>query len=240
MPDASVIIPAAGRGERFVRAAPAGASPATKVLADLAGQPVLRHTLRRFLDVAAVRDVVVAAPKDRLDEVRAAVGDAGSGAVPVTVVAGGDDRLGSVAAALEATDGGTEVVVVHDAVRPLIRPAVIEEAMRVAVESGAAVVGRMVDHTVKRVGDRHMVLETVPRQGLWLAQTPQAFRREVIARAYARRGEVVGPVTDDAQLVEAMGFEVAMVAGDAANFKITTPEDLRMCAALVAAGWPFE
>jgi 2-C-methyl-D-erythritol 4-phosphate cytidylyltransferase len=111
--------------------------------------------------------------------------------------------------------------------------------MRVAVEHGAAVVGRPVDHTVKRVPDGRKVAETVARQLLWLAQTPQVFRREVITQAYARRAEVVGKVTDDAQLVEAMGREVVMVPGDAANFKITTPEDLRMCEAILAAGWPF-
>jgi 2-C-methyl-D-erythritol 4-phosphate cytidylyltransferase len=129
-------------------------------------------------------------------------------------------------------------VIIHDAVRPLIRRAVIEEAMRVAIEHGAAVVGRMVDHTVKRVRGGRTVEATVSRQDLWLAQTPQAFRREVIARAYAARSSVVGLVTDDSQLVEAAGQEVVMVPGDACNLKITTPEDLQVCELLLRAGWP--
>jgi 2-C-methyl-D-erythritol 4-phosphate cytidylyltransferase len=95
-----------------------------------------------------------------------------------------------------------------------------------------------VDHTVKRVDDGQRVLETVPRQRLWIAQTPQVFRRDVLTRAYAARDRAAA-VTDDAQLVEALGQEVVMVLGDAANLKITTPEDLRMCEALLAAGWPF-
>jgi 2-C-methyl-D-erythritol 4-phosphate cytidylyltransferase len=93
---------------------------------------------------------------------------------------------------------------------------------------------------VKRVSDGRLVAETVPRENLWLAQTPQVFRRDVIARAYERRCHVVGRVTDDAQLVEAMGGQVVMVRGDAANVKITTIEDLRLCEALLEAGWPSE
>jgi 2-C-methyl-D-erythritol 4-phosphate cytidylyltransferase len=90
------------------------------------------------------------------------------------------------------------------------------------------------------VSDGRLVAETVPRENLWLAQTPQVFRRDVIARAYERRRHVLGRVTDDAQLVEAMGGRVAMVCGDAANVKITTAEDLRVCEALLAGGWPLE
>ncbi|MBE3134613.1 MAG: 2-C-methyl-D-erythritol 4-phosphate cytidylyltransferase, partial [Acidobacteria bacterium] len=105
---------------------------------------------------------------------------------------------------------------------------------------GAAVVGRPVDHTIKSVGADRCVATTVARDALWMAQTPQVFRREIITQAYGRRDDVVGALTDDAQLVEAMGQVVMMVLGDAANIKITTPEDLRMCEALLAAGWPFE
>jgi 2-C-methyl-D-erythritol 4-phosphate cytidylyltransferase len=110
----------------------------------------------------------------------------------------------------------------------------------VAVEYGAAVVGRPIDHTIKTVAEDGLVAETVPRRSLWMAQTPQVFRREIITQAYGRRGDMVGSVTDDAQLVEAMGQTVMMVPGDAANVKITTPEDLRVCEAILAAGWPFE
>ena len=101
-------------------------------------------------------------------------------------------------------------------------------------------VGRPVDHTVKAVAEDGRVIETVPRRALWLAQTPQVFRREILSQAYARRKDVVGRVTDDSQLVEALGQTVRMVRGDTANLKITTPEDLRACEALLAAGWPFE
>ena len=238
-PTASVIIPAAGLGRRFV-AASAGHRPAaeavSKVLALLAGRPVLAHTLDRFVAVPSVAEIVVAVGADAVEEARRLFGDSVGGR-PLRFVAGGADRTESVARGLAATDRTRELVAIHDAVRPMIRPAIIEEAFRVAIESGAAVVGRPVDHTIKRVRDGRQVVETVPRHHLWLAQTPQVFRREVLTHAYERREEMIGPVTDDAQLVEATGQTVMMVLGDAANIKITTPEDLRLCEAMIAAGF---
>lgn len=242
MPTASLIVAAAGRGERFAQSweSDGREAPPTKVFAPLAGETVLARTLACFEGVEAVTEAVVAIAEADAERGREAVGEALGEGRPLKFVAGGEERLDSVGRAFRETDPGTELVIVHDAVRPLVRAAVIEEAMRVAVEHGAAVVGRPVDHTVKRIRDGRIVAETVARENLWLAQTPQVFRREVIAQAYARRDDVVGRITDDAQLVEALGREVVMVPGDAANFKITTPEDLRMCEALLAAGWPFE
>jgi 2-C-methyl-D-erythritol 4-phosphate cytidylyltransferase len=243
-PVASVVIAAAGLGVRYIEAGPVarinGQPRPSKILALLAGRPVLAHVLDRFAAVEAVTEVVVAVPEDRVAWAAETFGDALPGGRRLVFVAGGGDRTESVARALGATDGGTELVVIHDAARPLIRPAVIEEALRVAIEHGAAVVGRPVDHTIKNVAGDRRVTQTVPRQTLWMAQTPQVFRREVILQAYARREDVVGAVTDDAQLVEATGQAVMMVLGDATNIKITTPEDLRACEALLAAGWPFE
>jgi 2-C-methyl-D-erythritol 4-phosphate cytidylyltransferase len=244
VPTASVIIPAAGEGRRFTEGAAqrrgmAFESGVSKVFVRLAGRPVLVHTLDRFAQVAAVAEIVVAVPPGKVEDARRALGDTISGGRPLRFVEGGSSRTESVALALAATDRGTELVAIHDAVRPMIRPAIIEEAFHVAIEYGAAVVGRAVDHTVKSVPDGRSVAETLPRAGLWLAQTPQVFRREVLIQAYNRRDDVVGQVTDDAKLVEATGQAVMMVAGDAANLKITTPEELRFCEALLAAGWPF-
>ena len=244
VPMVSVIIPAAGVGRRFVegrivrgdRLKPGGPG---KVFADLAGRPVLAHVLGAFASIEAVAETIVAVAPDQLDGAREAFAGVAAGGGPARFIAGGADRIESVALALAASDRGTELVAIHDAVRPLIRPAVIREALRVAIEHGAAVVGHPVDHTIKMVADSGLVTETVPRRSLWMAQTPQVFRREIITQAYQRRGDMVGRVTDDAQLVEAMGQTVMMVRGDAANLKITTPEDLRVCGAILAAGWPF-
>jgi 2-C-methyl-D-erythritol 4-phosphate cytidylyltransferase len=243
-PQASVILAAAGAGRRFIEAGAAN-GPRTdqrpsKVFALLAGRPVLAHTLERFARVSSVAEIVVAVSAESVEGAQATFGDRIEGGRRLVFIAGGSDRAESVARALEATDRGTELVAVHDAVRPLIRPATIEQALHVAIAHGAAVVGRPVDHTVKAVAPDGRILRTVPRDSLWLAQTPQVFRREILMQAYQHRENLVGPVTDDAQLVEAMGQAVMMVRGDAFNVKITTPEDLRMCEVLLAAGWPFE
>jgi len=210
-----------------------------KVFMPLAGRPVLAHTLERFAAVESVVEVVVAAPAACLAEARKQFGETVTAGRPLIFVAGGEDRVESVARALAATDPKTDLVAVHDAVRPLIRPAVIREAFRAAADHGGAVVGWPVDHTVKRVADGRRIVETVPRGGLWIAQTPQVFRRDCLTRAYAARDRAGPGITDDAQLVEVLGQEVVMVYGDAANLKITTPEDLRLCEALLVAGWPF-
>jgi len=245
MPTATVILPAAGQGKRFAasagRARSGSAEPsATKVFAILAGRPVLAHTLAAFAAVENVVEVLVPVPADVVAWARDSFAGAAGAGRRLAFLAGGDERADSVARALEASEGKTELVVIHDAVRPLLRRSVIEEALRAALDYGAAVVGRPVDHTLKRVADGGVVAGTVSRERLWLAQTPQVFRREVIAQAYSRRGRLVGKVTDDAQLVEAVGGQVVMVRGDVANVKITTAEDLRLCEALLAGGWPFE
>ena len=245
VPQASVIIAAGGAGRRFAEAggSPGGRTPRDqpgKVFALLAGRPVLAHTLDRFAGVASVLEIVVAVPAAQVEWAKQTFGDEIEGGRRLAFIAGGAERDESVATALEATDRGTELVAIHDAVRPLIRRALIEEALQTAVSHGAAVVGRPVDQTVKVVAGDGRILRTVPRDSLWLAQTPQVFRREVLMQAYQHRENLVGAVTDDAQLVEAMGQTVMMVRGDAGNIKITTPEDLRMCELLLAAGWPFE
>jgi len=245
MPTATVILPAAGQGKRFAasagRARSSSAEPsATKVFAILAGRPVLAHTLAAFAAVENVVEVLVPVPADVVAWARETFGPAARPGCRLAFLAGGDERADSVARALDASEGKTELVVIHDAVRPLLRRSVIEEALRAALDHGAAVVGRPVDHTLKRVADGRVVAGTVSRERLWLAQTPQVFRREVIARAYSQRGRLVGKVTDDAQLVEAVGGQVVMVLGDVANVKITTAEDLRLCEALLVGGWPFE
>ncbi len=243
-PTASVILAAAGAGRRFAKADPAAAAGGPrargKVFAELAGRPVLAHVLRAFWKVPAVAEIVVAVPEEAVTWARDTFAEPADDGQRLTFVAGGERRSDSVGRALDASDGGTELVAIHDGARPLIRPAVIQEACRAAVEHGAAVVGRPVDHTVKMVAEDGRVTETVPRRALWAAQTPQVFRREIIMQAYHRLGDMVGRVTDDAQLVEALGRTVMMVRGDVANLKITTPDDLRVCEALLAAGWPFE
>jgi 2-C-methyl-D-erythritol 4-phosphate cytidylyltransferase len=136
-----------------------------------------------------------------------------------------------VARALERVKPEAEFIAVHDAARPCLVDEWIDAVFAAAVKSGAAILAAPVTGTLKRAGSDQTVAETVAREGLWEAQTPQVFRRQLLTDAYARRGQE--KATDDAQLVERLGQKVTIVTGSAMNIKITTKEDLRIAAALL-------
>jgi 2-C-methyl-D-erythritol 4-phosphate cytidylyltransferase len=151
----------------------------------------------------------------------------------IVVVLGGMRRRDSVLAGLEVLHvQGCEYVVVHDGARPLVTPALIDAAIEGARETGAALCAVPVSDTLKRVEDNGLVRGTVSREGLWLAQTPQAFELELLLRAHATTDI---DATDDAALVELMGAPVRVVPGSAANIKVTLPADLSLAEALLAA-----
>jgi 2-C-methyl-D-erythritol 4-phosphate cytidylyltransferase len=214
------VVPAAGAGTRLGPGAP-------KALRLVAGEPLLLHAVRRLREAPSVGPVVVAAPADRVSEVRELL--AGLGA---TVVAGGAERQDSVAAALAALPPEADLVLVHDAARAFV-PVHVVEAVVTALRGGATAVVPVlpVGDTVKRVaGDA--VVETVDRAELRAVQTPQGFARPVLEEAH-RSGR---PVTDDASLVEALGVKVTTVPGSPAAFKVTTSFDLRVAEALLREG----
>jgi 2-C-methyl-D-erythritol 4-phosphate cytidylyltransferase len=223
----AVILPAAGASSRF-------GGPYKKPFVPLAGRPVWLRSAELFArrpDVAMLFVVVAPAECDAFAEVLAAE----RFPVPARVVAGGAERFESVANALARVPAEVELVAVHDAVRPLTPPAVIDAVFAAAFEYGAALAAVPMADTLKRAsGD--VVAETVPRAGLWAAQTPQAARRDWLVEAYARRHTLGVPITDDAQLLEACGFPVRLVPGSAVNFKITTRDDLALAEAVLATG----
>lgn len=228
MGSVAVIIPAAGSSSRF-------GGPVKKPFVPLAGKPVWQRAVELFChrpDVAAVYVVVSPAdyPQFRQSErlkLRLVFGN-------VEVVEGGAERFESVANALALVPAGVDVVAVHDAVRPLTPPAVIDAVFARALVTGAALAAVPVADTLKRVGPAGVITETVSRAGLWQAQTPQAFRRDWLVAAYAARATLGANITDDAQLVEAAGHAVSVVESVAANFKITTAADLATAEALLA------
>jgi 2-C-methyl-D-erythritol 4-phosphate cytidylyltransferase/2-C-methyl-D-erythritol 2,4-cyclodiphosphate synthase len=172
-----------------------------------------------------VHDLIVVLPADRVAAGPALVGPTDR---PLRIVAGGARRQDSVANAADAVASDTDVVLVHDAARPFVSAAAISRAIAAAVEHGAAIVGVTAVDTVKRVdrrGGTAIVVETIPRETIVLAQTPQAFRREVLEAAVAagRRGV---EATDEAMLAEQAGHRVHVVEGDTGNVKMTTAEDL--------------
>ena len=149
---------------------------------------------------------------------------------------GGAERFESVANALAKVPADVPLVAVHDAVRPLVTGALVEAVLRAAEEHGAAMPAVPVADTLKQVDpETNRITGTVPRAGVWCAQTPQVFRREWLVEAYATRAAVGSAITDDAQLIEAIGHSVVVVSGATTNFKITTKEDLQLAEAVLKA-----
>jgi 2-C-methyl-D-erythritol 4-phosphate cytidylyltransferase len=228
MPRVAVILPAAGQSSRF------GARE-KKPFTDLAGRAVWLHSAARFAGRADVCQVLVVVAPEDLDAFRRRYAvDLAS--LRVDVAEGGAARFESVANALRAVRPEVDLVAVHDAARPCVPPHLIDAVFARAAETGAALLAVPVTDTVKCGDDSGRVTGTVDRGGLWLAQTPQVFRRDWLAAAYAGRDRLGPGITDDAQLVEAAGHAVYLVPGSPGNLKITTQDDLALAAALLAAG----
>jgi 2-C-methyl-D-erythritol 4-phosphate cytidylyltransferase len=223
----AVIIPAAGRSSRFGRGE-------KKPFVSLDGRAVWQRSAELFWTRDDVSKVyVVISPDDReLFEIRYRAAMVFANA---QVVGGGAERFESVANALALVPEDVELVAVHDAVRPLCTSAQIDAVFNAAAKHGAAMLAVPLADTLKRVDAAHRITETVPRASLWCAQTPQVFRRDWLAEAYAKRGGLTQSITDDAQLVEAIGHPVHVVPGSPSNFKITTKDDLELAEAILKA-----
>lgn len=215
------IVLAAGRSQRM--------GGGDKMLAPLAGRPLIAWGVEALVAHPQVGALVVVASAANEAAISALVAQLAPGAA---VVRGGERRRDSVRAGLEALPA-CEYVIVHDGARPLLTRDLIDAALAGARQTGAALCAVPVTDTVKRADDSGLVRSTVTRQGLWLAQTPQAFRRELLLRAHAATDV---DATDDAALVEHLGEPVRIVMGSARNIKVTTPQDLRLAEALLAAG----
>ena len=201
MPRFAVILPAAGRSTRFQGAE-------KKVFADLDGRPVWRRSVELFLSRSDVcQCIVVAAPEDR-ERFAAATADG-----RVQIADGGAERFESVANALALTTSEADFIAVHDAARPCATPEQIDAVFARAAETGAALLAAARRRHGQARRRRRPSPRHDPRQGLWLAQTPQVFRRDWLLDAYARRAALGGRITDDAQLVEAAGHAVHLVEG---------------------------
>jgi 2-C-methyl-D-erythritol 4-phosphate cytidylyltransferase/2-C-methyl-D-erythritol 2,4-cyclodiphosphate synthase len=209
----SAIIAAAGAGRRL-----GGAKP--KQLLDIGGGSMLSHSLRAFLEHPRVDEVVLVKPAGPLT---LGLGGAGS-TQKLRTVDGGARRQDSVANGFDAVDARSDVILIHDAARPFVSADLISRTIDAAAEHGAAIVALQSRDTVKRV-DAGVIVDTIPRETIYLAQTPQGFRRDVLAAAVKLGREGV-EATDEAGLAERAGFMVHVVDGDPGNVKITTAEDL--------------
>lgn len=218
MKKAVAVVPAGGAGARM------GARQPKQYLM-LGGAPIFVHTLRALARCRSLEGLVVAVPAERVEATRTMLRRYSVARI-LSVVAGGPRRQDSVREGLQAAPPDAGWIVVHDAVRPFVTPDLVERVLAAARVPGAATCGWPVRETVKRVRDS-VVEATMPREGLWLTQTPQAFRRELLSEAHDKALRDGFEATDDAMLVERLGGRVAMVEGLPQNLKITTPDDLR-------------
>lgn len=255
----AVILPAAGLSRRFVQGADGGGR--SKLETELGGRAILQRAIELFTGRAEVRQVLVAANPDQLDTFKFKWADK-LGFLGAQIVTGGRaERWETVANALQAVNDNVTHVAVHDAARPVTDKATIDQVLAAARHHDAVVPAVPIHETVKRVGseptttgeadatdailgaagkptvDAYPIIETVPRAGLWAAQTPQVFRRELLERAYRQTADGsidTAEITDDAGLVESLGETVVAVSGDSLNVKVTVPEDVPFAEAVLA------
>jgi 2-C-methyl-D-erythritol 4-phosphate cytidylyltransferase len=221
----SVILPAAGLGTRMARTQPEKAGTSRKQFMLLDGSPILLHTIRKFAASASIEEIVVALRADDLPWVSELL--AGERLTkPVRLVEGGDSRQQSVENALAALAPDTDLVAVHDAVRPFIDLETIEHVIAEAAENGAAIVGIVPVDTVKQV-HKNKIRATLNRDRLILAQTPQVFRYGLLVQAFEKARDDGFWGTDESSLVERLDqVEVNVVVGSDRNIKITRPSDM--------------
>jgi 2-C-methyl-D-erythritol 4-phosphate cytidylyltransferase len=224
----AALLLAAGRGERLRHSLP-------KALVPLAGTPLLLHSLRALAASPRIERIVPVVPADAVAAFEAALAEEAAEPKLAPLVVGGAERQDSMAAGLAALPPGIGLVAVHDAARPLIRPEDVTRVIDAAARTGAAILAVPVRDTVKRVRGG-AVVETPPRDECFAAQTPQAFRLDLLREALAKARAERVVATDDSALVERLGVRVTVVPGDPRNLKITGPEDLAWAEALLAAG----
>ena len=217
------ILVAAGPGTRLGAGEPKG-------FVRLAGQALVARSLRAMLASPGVTRSVVVVPAGFVDRAQPLL-EAARDARPLRIVAGGAERQDSVAQGLAAADDA-ELVAIHDAARPFVSRSVVDAVIAAGRQHGAAIVAVPATDTVKQVHPDGWIEATPPRERLWLAQTPQVFRTDLLRRAHAQARD--SGATDDALLVEALGVRVHVVRGNPENRKVTTPDDLRWAEWLLA------
>jgi 2-C-methyl-D-erythritol 4-phosphate cytidylyltransferase len=214
----TAIIPAAGMGKRM---------NAKKQFLEIAGLPVLVHTVKVMNECQVIDEMIIAVPSDDLESTKELLKDF----VKVkAVIVGGEERQDSVHNGIKAivAESDEDLIVIHDAARPLITKELISAAVMEAKVSKAVIIGVPSKDTVKMISDKNEVVETLERNKIWLIQTPQVFRYSLIKEAYDRADRVGYRATDDSRLVERLGIKVKVVMGSYENIKITTKEDLHI------------
>lgn len=215
------IIVSAGKGQRL-------RAGMKKQFLSLGGKPILSHTLVPFERCPLIRSILVVVGEEDLEYCLREVIEPYHYQKVLKIIPGGKRRQDSVKKGVEALPEDTEIIVVHDGVRPFVTPEMIEASIQEATHSGAAVVAVPVKDTIKMANSDGFVLQTLERSSLWQVQTPQAFQATLLRKAYSNSSLEEISVPDDATLVERLGIKVRLLPGSYSNIKITTQEDLML------------
>ncbi len=214
-----VIIVAAGSGKRMK-------SAIAKQYIELKGRTIISYTIETFNNSENIDDIILVTSSDAVDYVKSEIVEKYRFKKVRAVVEGGEERQDSVYNGLKAVESDTDVVLIHDGVRPFVADKYIAQLESVAMEFGGCVLGAPVKDTIKVCDSEGYITDTPKRETLWLAQTPQCFKYDVIMKAYEKAEQEGYRGTDDSMLAERLGIKIKIVKGDYENIKITTPEDL--------------
>lgn len=227
-PICTAVIVAAGKGKRM-------GTDISKQFLPLCGKEILAHTVETFENAENIRDIVLVTGEDSLQDVKDMAEEYGWNKV-VSIVAGGKERQDSVWNGLQAVSKDTEIVLIHDGVRPFVTEEILDLSIETALEMGGCVAGVPAKDTIKVCNGENIAIDTPDRSTLWQIQTPQTFQKERIMKAYetAKMDDFVG--TDDASLAEHSGYPVKVIMGSYRNIKITTKEDLLIGEAFLKEG----
>jgi len=222
----SAIIPAAGHGLRF-----GGSMP--KQFKNIGGRPLLLHTVQPFVVSSKITEIIIAVPSDWIGEISELIAGIDNDQ-KIKLVAGGERRQDSVNNGLQAVAADTDIVVIHDAGRPFVTEKMIDDCISACEHHAGAIIAMPARDTVKSVATgEHHIEGTIPRSTIWLAQTPQAFQKDILTTALLAADSENISGTDEAALVERLGHQVAVVEGSPKNIKITTPEDWQYAATIL-------
>ena len=223
------VVPAGGTGIRMGGTVP-------KQFLELNGKPILYYTLKTLQDCGIISELILVVPEKEYDN--ACTDWLGKPEIVTKVVVGGEKRQDSVYNGFCELSPQTEIVLVHDGVRPFLSHQMIQESVDAAREYGAAITAIPVNDTIKRVDDSGLVSQTVDREGLWRVQTPQVFRYELLEEAFKKANSEKFYGTDEGTLIEQLGKPVKVVEGSEQNIKITRPEDLRLSEIFISKAFP--
>ena len=223
------VVPAGGTGTRMGGTVP-------KQFLELNGKPILYYTLKTLQDCGIISELILVVPEKEYDN--ACTDWLGKPEIVTKVVVGGEKRQDSVYNGFCELSPQTEIVLVHDGVRPFLSHQMIQESVDAAREYGAAITAIPVNDTIKSVDDSGLVSQTVDRDGLWRVQTPQVFRYELLQEAFKKANSEKFYGTDEGTLIEHLGKPVKVVEGSEQNIKITRPEDLRLSEIFISRVFP--